>query len=97
MTALFNFQSLLTVVLLSICTATYLRPRFAAFIDPKKAGFPGLFGRFAVIGERLSPYISVGCVVMALVTIFLRYFSFCDFVSIPVTSVVSLWETGVPF
>jgi hypothetical protein len=72
MTALFNFQSLMTVVLLSVCTATYLRPRFPSFIDAKKAGFPGLFGRFAVIGERLSPYISLGCFVMAIVTIFLR-------------------------
>ena len=72
MTALFNFQSLLTVVLLSVCTATYLRPRFPAYIDPRKPGFTGLFGRFAVIGERLSPYISLGCFIMALVTIFAR-------------------------
>jgi len=86
MTALFNFQSLLTVLLLAVCTATYTRPRFPAFIDPKKPGFVGmymssacakslhlgLFGRFAVIGERLSPYISLGCLAMALVTIFGR-------------------------
>lgn len=72
MTALFNFQSLITVLLLSICTATYLRPRFPSYIDNKKPGFPGLFGRFAVIGERLSPYISLGCLIMALVTIFYR-------------------------
>ena len=72
MTALFNFQSLITVVLLSICTATYLRPRFPSFIDSKKPGFVGLFGRFAVIGERLSPWISVSCFIMAIVTIFFR-------------------------
>ena len=85
MTALFNFQSLVTVLLLSVCTATYLRPRFPAYIDPKQPGFTGtfssigyrlilvgLFGRFAVVGERLSPYISVGCLIMALVTIFSR-------------------------
>ena len=84
MTALFNFQSLLTVLLLAVCTATYLRPRFPTYIDPKKPGFTGmyiyipaissagLFGRFAVIGERLSPYIALGCAVMAIVTLFWR-------------------------
>ena len=85
MTALFNFQSLLTVLLLSVCTATYIRPRFPVYIDSKKPGFTGiklacvcmicvlgLFGRFAVIGERLSPYVSLGCLVMALMTIFYR-------------------------
>ena len=72
MTALFNFQSLVTVLLLAVCTATYLRPRFPSFIDHKKPGFTGLFGRFAVIGERLSPYVALGCLVMAFMTIFSR-------------------------
>jgi hypothetical protein len=54
------------------------------FHRPKKAGVRryvlrkthdmiiGLFGRFAVVGERLSPYISIGCMIMAVVTLFLR-------------------------
>ena len=69
---IFNLQSLLVVVLLATCTATYLRPRLPSYIDPKLAGFPGLFGKFAVVGDRLSPYISLGCFVMAIVTLFFR-------------------------
>nr|ABV22162.1 conserved small protein [Perkinsus chesapeaki] len=72
MSALFNFQSLLTVLLLTICTCTLLRPKFPSFIDNHKPGFVGFFGRFAVIGERLSPYVSLACIIMAVVTLFLR-------------------------
>ncbi|PKI83481.1 hypothetical protein MVES_002411 [Malassezia vespertilionis] len=49
MTALFNFQSLLLVVLLTICTCTFL----------------GVFYKGARIGERLSPYCALACFTMA--------------------------------
>ncbi|KAF4688228.1 cell wall bioproteinsis protein [Perkinsus olseni] len=65
-------MSLLTVILLTICTCTLLKPRFPSFIDNHKPGFVGFFGRFAVIGERLSPYVSLACIIMAVVTLFLR-------------------------
>ncbi|RZC42379.1 DUF1242 domain containing protein [Asbolus verrucosus] len=39
MSALFNFQSLLTVVLLIICTCAYLRSLFPSMMDRNKVGY----------------------------------------------------------
>ena len=39
MSALFDFQGLLVVMLLSICTCSYLRPRFGNFLQPKVLQF----------------------------------------------------------
>ncbi|KAL4256821.1 KISH family protein [Pleurotus pulmonarius] len=55
MSALFNFQSLLLVILLVICTCTYVRGVAPRLIDRNKQGFLGLFFMAARIGERLSP------------------------------------------
>ncbi|KAJ2615266.1 hypothetical protein EV177_001653 [Coemansia sp. RSA 1804] len=55
MSALFNFQSLLLVILLTICTCTYLRAQAPALIDRNKTGVMGLLWKSARIGERLSP------------------------------------------
>ncbi|RKO96494.1 hypothetical protein CXG81DRAFT_10512, partial [Caulochytrium protostelioides] len=63
--AIFNFQSLLLVVLLLICTCTYLRAQFPSIMDRNKEGLLGLFWKAARIGERLSPYVSLWCLVMA--------------------------------
>ncbi|KAI8323450.1 DUF1242-domain-containing protein [Martensiomyces pterosporus] len=65
MSALFNFQSLLLVILLTICTCTYVRAQAPALIDRNKTGVVGLFWKAARIGERLSPYVSLVCLVMA--------------------------------
>ncbi|KAF7319052.1 hypothetical protein HMN09_00241400 [Mycena chlorophos] len=65
MSALFNFQSLLLVILLLICTCTYVRAIFPSLIDRNKTGFLGLFFMSARIGERLSPYVALACIVMA--------------------------------
>ncbi|KAJ1950222.1 hypothetical protein FBU59_000781, partial [Linderina macrospora] len=62
---LFKFQSLLLVILLTICTCTYLRAQAPALIDRNKKGFTGLLWKAARIGERLSPYVSLACVIMA--------------------------------
>ncbi|XP_017779009.1 PREDICTED: protein kish-A [Nicrophorus vespilloides] len=70
MSALFNFQSLLTVVLLLICTCAYLRGLFPTFMDRHKVGISATFWKCARIGERISPYISVGCLVMAFSILF---------------------------
>ncbi|PWN26680.1 DUF1242-domain-containing protein, partial [Jaminaea rosea] len=68
--ALFNFQSLLLVILLLICTSTYARATAPGLIDRNKAGFFGLFFKMARIGEqRLSPYVSIACLVMAVYTL----------------------------
>jgi len=70
MSALFNFQSLLLVILFLICTCTYVRAQFPTVIDRNKTGILGLFWKFARIGERLSPYVSICCIIMAINLIF---------------------------
>ncbi|KAG2155217.1 DUF1242-domain-containing protein [Suillus bovinus] len=67
--ALFNFQSLLLVILLMICTCTYVRAVAPRLVDRNKAGFLGLFFMSARIGERLSPYVALACVAMAVTMI----------------------------
>ncbi|KAK8177175.1 hypothetical protein IWX90DRAFT_482196 [Phyllosticta citrichinensis] len=63
--ALFNFQSLLLVILLLVCTSTYLHAVAPGLLDRNKDGVFGIFWKFARVGERLSPYVSLCCVVMA--------------------------------
>ncbi|KAI0283249.1 DUF1242-domain-containing protein [Russula brevipes] len=63
--ALFNFQSLLLVILLLICTCTYIRAVAPRLIDSNKQGFLGIFFMSARIGERLSPYVALACIAMA--------------------------------
>ncbi|RDH23492.1 DUF1242-domain-containing protein [Aspergillus niger ATCC 13496] len=63
--ALFNFQSLLLVFLLIICTSTYAHSMMPGIMDRNQSGFFGIFWKCARIGERLSPYVSICCVVMA--------------------------------
>ncbi|KIJ45066.1 hypothetical protein M422DRAFT_207241 [Sphaerobolus stellatus SS14] len=65
MSALFNFQSLLLVILLMICTCSYVRSIAPSLIDRNKEGFLGLFFMSARIGERLSPYVALSCIAMA--------------------------------
>ncbi|CAK9300633.1 unnamed protein product [Gordionus sp. m RMFG-2023] len=59
MSALFNFQSLLIVIVLIICTCTYIRRYFPL---ENKAGIRGVFWKAARIGERKSQYISFFCI-----------------------------------
>ncbi|CAH1381035.1 unnamed protein product, partial [Tenebrio molitor] len=70
--ALFNFQSLLSVVLLVICTCAYLRALFPSIIDRNKVGLMGTFWKCARIGERKSPWVAVACLVMAFSVLFVR-------------------------
>jgi hypothetical protein len=63
--ALFSFPSLLLVLLLLICTSTYLHSILPSVLDRNKEGLLGIFWKFARIGERLSLYVSVCCVIMA--------------------------------
>ncbi|KAF2256134.1 DUF1242-domain-containing protein [Trematosphaeria pertusa] len=68
MTALFNFQSLLLVILLTICTSTYAHYVFPGIMDRNKDSYyMAPFWKSARVGERLSPYVSLACVVMAVV------------------------------
>jgi hypothetical protein len=81
MSAIFDFSSLLTVVLLLICTMTYVRELRPAVFDGGKArarphedrtGLSGTLWKLSRIGERMSPYISAGCAVMAVHLLFFR-------------------------
>ncbi|KDE06041.1 protein kish-A [Microbotryum lychnidis-dioicae p1A1 Lamole] len=65
MTALFNFESLLLVILLIICTCTYVRATAPDLVDRNKDGFLGVFYKCARIGERLSPYVALALTVVA--------------------------------
>ncbi|EKX54584.1 hypothetical protein GUITHDRAFT_63432, partial [Guillardia theta CCMP2712] len=69
--AIFNFQSLLIVLLLTICTCAYVRANFPSILDRNKSGFLGLFWKAARIGERLSPWVSASCIAMAFSVLFL--------------------------
>ncbi|KAG5437764.1 hypothetical protein PCANB_000477 [Pneumocystis canis] len=72
MSALFNFQSLLLVILLLICTCTYIRAQAPVLMDRNKNGALSVFWKAARIGERLSPYVSICCILMAVYDLFKR-------------------------
>ncbi|XP_064499344.1 LOW QUALITY PROTEIN: protein kish-A [Pseudopipra pipra] len=72
MSAIFNFQSLLTVILLLICTCAYIRSLAPSLLDKNKTGLLGIFWKCARIGERKSPYVAVCCVVMAFSILFMQ-------------------------
>ncbi|EYC22072.1 hypothetical protein Y032_0018g3699 [Ancylostoma ceylanicum] len=69
--AIFNFQSLISVILLLICTCAYIRSFAPKLIDRNKEGLLGIFWKLARIGERLSPWVAVSCFCMAFVVLFL--------------------------
>ncbi|XP_028967788.1 uncharacterized protein LOC100902318 [Galendromus occidentalis] len=69
--AIFNFQSLLTVILLVICTCAYVRSLYPSLLDKNKQGLRGTFWKFARVGERLSPWVSLACLGMAFCNLFM--------------------------
>ncbi|KAG7198133.1 hypothetical protein KM043_005552 [Ampulex compressa] len=72
MSALFNFQSLLSAILLLICTCTYIRSIVPSLLDTRlgKVGLQGTFWKCARIGERKSPYVAFSCLLMAFSILF---------------------------
>jgi hypothetical protein len=64
MSALFNFEGMLTVLLLMICTCAYVKAYAPHWVEAHKTGIRGVFYKFAVIGERLSPFVAVSLVLM---------------------------------
>ncbi|XP_046761454.1 protein kish-A isoform X2 [Gallus gallus] len=50
LSAIFNFQSLLTVILLLICTCAYIRSLAPSLLDKNKTGLLGIFWKCARIG-----------------------------------------------
>ena len=65
MSALLNFHSFLIVILLFICTSTYIRSLRPQFFAQKRPGLLGLVYKGSVIGTRLSPWVSGACLIMA--------------------------------
>jgi Protein of unknown function (DUF1242) len=78
MSALFDFPSLLIVVLLIICTATFARSLrkniFTNSTDQKfqHSGLNGVAWKAARIGERMSPWVAASCIAAAFFILFVR-------------------------
>ena len=90
MSALFDFPSLLVVILLFICSTAYLRSLYPTIFDsttlpnetsdnmltPNRIaphhGIKGFCWKASRVGERLSPYVSVFCIAMALQILFFK-------------------------
>mmetsp|Transcript_19932 Transcript_19932/g.47147 ORF Transcript_19932/g.47147 Transcript_19932/m.47147 type:complete len:82 (-) Transcript_19932:29-274(-) len=81
MSAIFDFTSLITVVLLLICTAAFVREIRPGIYDggrtyergfKGRSGFSGFMWKLSRIGERLSPYVAACCIVMAVHLLFFR-------------------------
>eukprot|EP00934_Nitzschia_sp_Nitz4_P008971 Nitzschia sp. Nitz4//scaffold26_size159584//680//1091//NITZ4_002459-RA/size159584-processed-gene-0.214-mRNA-1//-1//CDS//3329544986//8961//frame0 len=82
MSAIFDFSSVLMLLLLMICTCTYLRELRPTIFDggkprdeslpahKERAGLGGFCWKLSRIGERLSPAVGAGCMVMAVYVLF---------------------------
>lgn len=77
--ALLNFKAFLIVVLLFICTATFLRRQRPSMFPPmardtpreqRPRGLMGLLYKASVIGTRLSHFVSLSCMLMAVTVLF---------------------------
>ncbi|XP_051006844.1 protein kish-A-like [Acomys russatus] len=73
MSTIFNFESLLTVILLLICTCAYIQSLAPSLLDRNKTGLLGIFRKCARIGERKSPYVTMCCLVMAFSILFIQW------------------------
>lgn len=71
--ALFNFEAFLIVMVLFICTCSYLRAWSPTMINTEYThGFKGTVKNAAIIGDRCSPIVSGACIVLAVANLFLR-------------------------
>ena len=75
MSALFDFSSLLVVILLFVCGATFMRSLYPTVFSDKTnpANHEGLMGicwKASRVGERISEYVAVCCVIMAIHVLF---------------------------
>ncbi|KAL6766632.1 hypothetical protein ACKKBG_A36775 [Auxenochlorella protothecoides x Auxenochlorella symbiontica] len=69
MSALFDFRAFCIVLLLAVCSCTFVKTKAPSVLS-QKTGFRGLFWKFARVGERLSPWVSLACIGMAMSTLF---------------------------
>jgi len=67
MSAILSFEGTLYVLLLTICTATYVRQYRPSLFHRDSTEMSRQFlYKCSVVGDRLSPYISVACVLFGL-------------------------------
>ena len=73
MSALFSFESTVFMLLLVVCTATFLRQYRPTLFhrDSSELHWAFLY-RCSVIGDRLSPLVAAACVVVALRVLFAK-------------------------
>eukprot|EP00727_Mastigamoeba_balamuthi_P006917 m51a1_g2846 putative protein kish-a-like (72) ;mRNA; r:286785-287150 len=69
-TGFFNFQSMLVVIALTICTCTYLHACAPWLLDNHKKGLSGTWWKLARIGERLSPWVALSCVALGVMRLY---------------------------
>ena len=62
---------MVTLLVLLICFSAYLGRSWRA-IKNYREGFTGMIRTFYVVGERLSPFVSLACIGLALNNIFFR-------------------------
>ena len=62
---------MMTLIVLLICFSTYLGRTFSR-VKTYKEGFSGTIRTFSIIGDRLSPFVSIACIVLAFNNIFNR-------------------------
>ncbi|XP_037678576.1 protein kish-A-like [Choloepus didactylus] len=72
MSAIFNFQSLLTVILLLICSCAYIQNLAPSLMDRNETGLLGIFWKCVRIGEQKSPYVAVCCIVTTFSILFMQ-------------------------
>ena len=75
MSALFNFHAFMVTILLFICLCSYLGEIFPQTIRQSSEftrGFKGMVRKAAVVGDRLSPWVSIACIGFAGANIFIR-------------------------
>ena len=64
MSALFSFSSFFRLLILLVCTCTFLHRKFPSLFT-KREGMLSCFYKCHVIGTRLSPYIALICLMFA--------------------------------
>ncbi|CAO2609472.1 Protein kish-A [Lemmus lemmus] len=67
MSAIFNFQSLLTVILMLICLCAYSQSHVPSLVDRNKTGLLGIFWKCVQTGEHKSPYVALCFTVMTFI------------------------------
>lgn len=73
MSALFNFQTIVYVLLLTICTATYLRQfRPTLFHRDNTELYQQFLYKCSVVGDRLSLWVALGCIILAVRILFVN-------------------------